>query len=211
MPANTPQFLGTNFSSLYSVLMRPQIMTGLLRTHLIQHFQEGSIENDALKSLIWRPSDRTSILIESSNRWKPKTTGKYPAIIVRRNSCSNQREGINDKLQGSIPEQSGDEFYATFWAGSHTLFCLAREGAQAELLAAEVQRELTEFGPLILDKMMLQRFQVLDMGAVSEIEEAEEISAVPLTVGYIYEEGWRVSQQAPRWTKLSLKTLLDLE
>ena len=192
-----------------SIMARPILLTGMFREVLIRHFQSGTIEDPALQHLIWRATAQTGILIESVHRWLPQTTGKRPAVVIKRNSYRNQRLGIGDRNQGNPIDRTGHPHFSTFWVGSHTLFCIGESGAQAELLATEVQREFTEFGPLLREMAQLKRFQVLEIGAVGELEEAAEHYVVPVNVGYAYEQSWVIQQQAPLLSRISLSTLLD--
>jgi hypothetical protein len=208
--AAKPQFIGTQFSNLCSLLPRPLLMTGVFRDLLIRHFSSReTIETPELQRLIWKQGEQTNILIEAIHRWVPELTEHRPAVIIKRNAYANRRMGIGDRQQMPSADRYGDPHYATFWVGSHTLFCLGGSGAQAELLATEVQRELTEFGPLILRSLGLHRFQITEVGAIAELEEATENFVVPVTAGYAYEQRWRLSQQAPTLRTISLSTILD--
>jgi hypothetical protein len=204
------QFTGTDVSSLCSLLPRPILMTGLFRDLLIRHFSSASnIEDSQLRNLLWKNADDTGILVESVHRWRPDLTEKRPAVIIKRNAYQNERKGIGDIRQGPPVDREGFAHYATFWTGSHTLFCIGGSGAQAEILGAEVQRYLTEFSPVILTSLDLKRFQVLQIGAVAEIEEAQENFAVPITVGYTFEQRWILRPQVPLLTTISKILELD--
>jgi hypothetical protein len=89
------------------------------------------------------------------------------------------------------------------------LFCIGGSGAQAEILGSEVQRELTQFTPVIARSLDIKRLQVQQVGAVAELEEGQENFVVPITVGYTYEERWMIRQQAPLLTRVSLSMILD--
>lgn len=205
-----PQFIGITVSNLCSVLPRPLILTGLFRELLIRHFAKAEyVENPELAHLLWQEGEKSPILIESVHRWRPETTERRPAILIKRNSYSNRRMGIGDRNQGSPTDRFGTDHYTTFWVGSHTLFCIARSGAQAELLAAEVQRELHQFHPIIRASALLHRFQVTEVGTVAEVEEATESFVVPVTVGYAYEDQWTITQEAPVLRSLRLSFVLD--
>ena len=139
-----PTYLGSFFSSFCSLLGRPQLMTGIFRDILMRHFYSaGHIEDPNLRQLVWRPGETTDILIESVYRWRPELTEHRPGVLIKRNAMQNERRGIGDRHQGQVTDMYGHEHYATFWVGSHTLFCIGGSGAQAELLGTEVQRELT--------------------------------------------------------------------
>ena len=110
----------------------------------------------------------------------------------------------------NVADKEGNDHYVTFWKGSHTLFCIGGTGAQAEILATEVQRELTEFGPELVRTLGLMRFQVTEIGAVGELEEAQENFVVPVTVGYAYEERWITRIQGPRLNTVSLSLIKEM-
>lgn len=205
-----PQFIGASFSNLCSLLPRPLLLTGFFRDVLIRHFSSiDYIEAPELQRLIWQRGEQTNILIEAIHRWVPELTEHRPGVIIKRNAYANRRFGIGDRHHGPSADTVGNPHYATFWVGSHTLFCLGGSGAQAELLATEVQRELTEFGPVILKSLSLHRFQVTEVGAIAELEEATENFVVPVTVGYAYEQRWLIKRQAPTLRTISLSTILD--
>jgi hypothetical protein len=184
-------------------------MTGVLRDILMRHFVGGNVEEPDLRQLVWRAGETTDILIESVHRWRPELTEHRPAILIKRNTLQNQRRGIGDMQQGNLPDQFGHEHYATFWVGSHTLFCVGGSGAQAELLATEVQRHLTEFARPFAFSLGIHRFQVTQIGAVAELEEAKENWVVPVTVGYGYDERWKLIEQAPRLHNVSLSLIAE--
>lgn len=204
------QYTGKDLDSICSLLNRPIVLTGVLRDMLTRHFLDANtIEESDLKHLIWRGDDQTGILIESIHRWRPEVTELRPAVIIKRNACQNQRIGIGDRDQGPPADGFGHPHYSTYWTGSHTLFCIGGTGAQAELLGTEVQRELTQFGPLLSRALGLHRFQVMQIGPVAEIEEAQESFTVPVTVGYTYEERWTIKQEAPLLSNISLSKILE--
>jgi len=204
------QVLGKTFSAMCSLLGRPLIMTGIFRDLLLRHFSSSSyIEEPDLRHLIWRGDERTNILIESVYRWRPELTEKRAGVLIKRNAYQNQRRGIGDRRQGAPADRYGHDKFVTYWVGSHTLFCVGGSGAQAELLGTEVQREITQFGPAVAAVTGLLRLQVTQVGAVAELEEAQENWVVPVTVGYAYEERWTLRPQAPRLSRVSLSLLTD--
>ena len=209
-PPPGPAFAGTRFSAFCHLLGRPQIMTGLFRDILQRHFASPDhIEEPDLQQLIWSADERTSILIESAYRWLPGMTQFRPAVVVKRNAYVNVRLGIGDRGQGPPVDSRGDPHYNTFWTGSHTLFCLANAPAHCELLTCEVQRELSQFGPIIREVLGLHRWQVMQVGTMSVLEEAQENFVVPITVGYTYEDRWAIREQAPLLSSISKSLLLE--
>lgn len=172
---------------------RPILMTGVLRQLLLHHFADPrNIEDPALKdgayAAIWQDGPSTGIMIESVHRWRGDLADKRPAILVKRNAYRNLRVTIQDR---QAVDGRGFEHYMTLWVGSHTVFCVHGTGAQCEILATEVQRELTQFGPAIGQQLGLHKFQVTEVGAVSE-EATTGWYVVPVTVGWAYQETWRL-------------------
>lgn len=196
-------------SAICSLGVRPQILTGYFIEHLRRHFQPSSIEESDLRRLIWRGDDTSAILVKSIFEWDPRTTEKRPALLVKRNAYRNHRVGIADKLQAPGMDEQGNALFETFWIGSHTIFCIAKTGAQAELLGTEVQRELTQMGPIVLSALSLYKYQVQEVGPIVEIEEATEDFAVPVTVIWAYHEAWKLRPIAPILRGVKLEQLLD--
>lgn len=182
-------------------------ITGMLRDLLIKHFATPlNVEEGDLRHLVWRDDERTRILIESVFRWRGDLTEKRPAVLIKRNAYQNLRLGIGD---AAGRDERGMRQFATFWTGSHTVFCIHGSGASVEILATEVQRELTQWHPLFTSRLGLLRWQVTNVGEISEIEEAREHFAVPITVGWAYQELWRIDEESLKLYRISLSALLD--
>lgn len=187
------------------------LITGLIRNVLMNHFSSPRyVEAPDLKHLLWRDTDASDIMIESVHRWNPAMSEKRPAIIVKRNDVENRRLGVGDLRQGQPADKYGHPHYVTCWVGSHTAFCIAPTGAQAEILGTEVQRELTEFGPVIQSSINgMLRFNVLRRSGLAKLEEARENWVVAVTIGYAYEERWIIRKQAPLLRAISLSLLSE--
>jgi len=210
---SAPEVRVNKVSALCSYGMRPHVMTGLLRQLLLQHFadpdniEEPRIRRQIQELGVWKPSDNGlnagGILIESITRWQPATADKRPAILIRRNNWSWSRKVIGDQAGENVFE--GSSSYLGFWEGSHTLFCLAPGGAEAEFLSTEVARFLHQFAPWIRQQMDLHRFLISEIGGVSEVQEVLQGYAVPVTVAYIAEEAWTLQPYAPRLKRFVFK------
>jgi hypothetical protein len=183
---------------------RPLMLTGFLRDLLTQHFMRvTNIENTELSKAIWVDSVETGILIESVYKWRGDLVEKRPAILIKRNAYRNVRVVMNDQV--GIDEE-GNPNYMTVWVGSHSLFCIHGTGAGTEILATEVQRQLTQFGPAISQQLDLMKFQVTEVGAISELEEATTNFVIPITLGWAYQERWRLEPEALRLKVIQLDT-----
>lgn len=106
-------------------------------------------------------------------------------------------------------DEIGNPHFSTFWVGSHTLFALGGNPAQADLLGTEVQRELTEFASELISGLGLEQLDVMEIGALAKIEEADDTYAVPIVVTYAYNQRWTVRMQAPRIQGISLSRVLE--
>jgi hypothetical protein len=186
--------------------LQPLMITGFFRDLLTRHFQSENIQSRDLANYIWRDDMTTGILIESIHRWRGDLAEKRPAILIKRNQYSNTRMTVGDQAG---TDAQGNRQYVTWWTGSHTLFCIHASGASAEVLATEVQREITQFAPVILQTLGLFRLVVTDVGAISEIEEAKESFVIPVNVTWAYQEFWTIKHEALRLRSVGLSTLLD--
>lgn len=185
---------------------RPLVVTGWLRLWLTAHFSDTDLMEDqsqTITKMLWKADKTTNIVIESVTAWIPEMTEFRPGIIIKRNDWTRIRLGIDDRMMGTM-EIDGQNRYANFWQGSHTLFCITGEGAETEKLAAEVFRELNEFGKVIRTVLDLRRFEVASVGALAKLDKARENFVVPITVAYIYEEGWKLNLERPVLRRLDM-------
>lgn len=200
-------------SAVCSLGMRPLLMTGFLVQWVRQHFaDQQNIEDQHFRNppagttdFLWRPNNDSGIVIESATKWDPALTGKRPAILIKRNSWGSSRSGINDQHMGQLATD-GRRYFTHFVRGSHTLFCVAGEPAEAEKLGYEIYRDLGQYAMVIRQSLGLQRFQILKAGSVGKLKEATDNFAVPVSVGYAFEESWTVRQHAPILKRIDLAT-----
>ncbi len=205
-PAKPNQVVGGMPDSLCSTGWQPILITGLCRDLLACHFRAPlNLEQKDLRQYVWREDERTGILIESIYRWRGAIVEKRPALIIKRNNYHNLRAGIAD-FRGF--DRQGFAVYSTFWVGSHTVFCIHTSGAGADILATEVQRELTQFHPIMVQYLGLMKWGVTEVASVVEVEEAKESFAVPITVGWAYEESWRLKKESLTLRRIPLSILL---
>ena len=184
-------------SNWCSIAPRPHLMTGFFREWFINHFANAdNIEAKELRGKLWKAVHSTDIVVESITQWRPDLTQKRPAIIIKRNDWQVNRVTIRDELHGKI-NWDGSKDYAVMVSGSHTLFCIAGKGTEAEILAGEVYRDLMQFAPVIRDELALIKFVVVSVGSLFELEEAKETYGVPVTVSYVAGESWKIIPQAP--------------
>lgn len=186
---------------------RPLSLTSLILYVVRSHFSDANnIKAPVLQDKLWTMGTDTGILVESIGRWRPQLTEKRPAVIVKRNALKVLRQGINDRMMLGTGIDQARSTYATLVQGSHTLFCLAGESAEAEVLGAEVYQELLQFAPAIRSAMSLHRFQVVDISELTLIEEATENFAVMITVAYVFEEAWEIVSMSPKMAGVTTST-----
>jgi len=194
-------------SSLCERGWQPLLLTGMIRDALIRHFAAPiQIEQPDLRRYIWQSGPETGILIESVHRWRGDVVEKRPALLIKRNAYQNKRVMIAD-LSG-ITEQGFDN-HTNFWVGSHTVFCIHGTGASVEILATEVQRFFNGFSPIVRQYLGLHQFAVMEVGAISEVEEASENFLVPITLAWTYQERWLLEQQSLPIRRIPLSIILD--
>lgn len=204
------------FSSICSTGHTPNILTGAFLRILQNHFSTADyIEDPALRDNIAKiqPSDTTQGLLDSGiliapvYKWDPAQLNQRIAIYLKRNQFRVQRYGINDGLtsglgrasDGSLETLRG-EYHTVAVLGSHTLFCIGRTGAETEVLAYEVFREIQQFSPAIRKDLKLSRLGITEVSDVSKIEEYDQHLVAAVVVGWAYFEKWRIVPDAP-WLK----------
>lgn len=203
------------FTSVCQLGPRPLVATGWFKLWMQGHFADRANIEDYQgpnpDGPLWTPNKKIAkqIEIESSTAWVPELTENRPAIIIHRQAWKRIRLGIDDRMMFHMAPDMQNR-YANWWQGGHTLFCITGDGAETEKLGAEVFRELNEFGPVVRMILNLKRFEVVEVGAPMKLKaDARENYVVPITVSYVYEEFWKVNQEAPLFKKMS--TRIDLK
>jgi hypothetical protein len=196
-------------ASICALMPRPQVVQGLLVSWIRNHFSAApNIEDPALQNSLWAADiSKTGIVIDSVYRWQPAATEFRPGIFIKRNAWRLLHLGIDDRKMGGIP-LSGNQQYAAYIQGAHSLFCIASAPAECEILGAEVYRELLEFSPVIRQAFGFMRFQVMEVGEVSILEEARQNFVLPISVAYAAEHTWEITKQAPPLKAIQLSTFL---
>jgi len=198
-------------SNLCSMGPRPQIMTGIFLLILREHFiSADNIVHAVFRDRLYKTgtdADETGILIEDATVWTPTRTGNRPAVVVKRNAWQSTKRGTFGSINGVDPE--GNSRYTKIIRGSHTMFCVAKEGGEAEVLAAEVSQLFTHFGPVFRNTFKLLAFDLTEVGALSYVKEATDRYVVPITVGYGYDDTWIVRQWAPVLRNITMSTIFS--
>lgn len=202
-------------SALCSYGVTQLVMTGALRQVLIQHFSDtrnilnGSVRKRLQRDGVWNASpNSTAILIESLHSWKPPLTESRPGLLIKEGEWTWRRFGIGDNA--GTDTRTGTTTYAGFWYGSHTIFAVANEAAEAQTLADETKICLQMFEGEIATQLRLQRFIPVSIGEVAELKESSEHYVVPVVFAYVVPSAWTVQPEAPRLKRItwSLKEVL---
>ncbi len=167
-------------------------MTRVLLSVLRLHFSSAAnIEFADLVPRIWTSAQSSPVVIASLAEWRPEQSSQRPALLVDRldQTPDLARRILGQQLQGGTPGN-----YFQYMEGRHVVHCLGGKEGEAELLAAEVFRELFRFGPVIQKFMCLTRFQAERAGKRRQLgdEYRAEHYTVPVPVYYHYGESWRV-------------------
>ena len=206
----TPQVRMPTLSALCSFGQTPRIMTGALRQILLQHFAEpqnilsASLRDYLTREGAWKAGTDTGIYIESLARWRPELTEARPAIVLKEGVWKYKRLGIADHVGTDM--RSGRATYEGYWFGSHTIFCLCDEGAQAQIIASEVAKLLVWFSPLIVDQLELYRFLVSSIGSLAAVKESTENYVVAVGLEYVAAESRNLQEEAPRLKTITFRT-----
>jgi len=195
-------------NNLDALGMMPHVITGFLRDWLTNRFSDpNNIEAEPLRGLLWKATQPTGILIESITRWKPESTEKRPAIIIKRGNWTSSRLVLNDSV-GTVDSYLGSQRYGRLMAGSHTLFCISNSGAQSEIIAGEVFKDLNTYGLVIANILNLVKFEAVELGELFQLEEEKENYAAPIVIQYTGQEVWTVAQQGPILKRVNLSSYL---
>jgi len=204
-----PQNRVPKLNSLCSFGMTQLVMTGALRQVFCQHFADPdnliseSLRQRMRREGVWQEGPESGLYIESLGRWRPELTEARPGLVIKSGEWTWLRMGIGDQSGADVI--TGRRTFGGFWQGSHTIFVLGNEGAETQVLAAEVAKLLLWFGPVIADQLCLQRFLIVSIGELSALAESDENYVVPITVGYIAPEEWFLDSDAPRLKRIVFK------
>lgn len=176
-----------------------------------------------LSAYQWIPDENGDGSVESPIQIMPswaynaRDTQKRPALYVKRNRYTFQRLGINngmttgprrDRRTGEVVKVPGD-YHSKAILGSLTVFCVGGSGAEAELLGSEVSNHFSMFGPVMRTDLKLHRFEVTEVGEVSHFEESDSRFVVPVVIGYVVMQTWRIDVVAPLFKTLEIDVRPD--
>jgi hypothetical protein len=186
---------GRPFKALCGSVYRYNQLTGIMLTWLSQHFSKTErILESGLKERVWDPDfELSKIQILPVEEWKPQTTDQRPSILVKRNEQKFIRFGIDNRLMGGSGPFATRRIHVAALQGSHTVFCIAGEGGEAEQLAAEVSQELMKFAPIVREWLAMLRVELVSVGKLSKLEESSENFVVTVDIAYAYDQQWELT------------------
>ena len=195
-------------SSVLTTGNLPHIVTGWLLQILRYQFADPSnITQEKLKPYVWSPDETSKITINPIYLWDPETIQRRPAVIVKRHVWKTQRISIGDAYHGHVPQDGYESTrHAVMVNGSHTMFCHAMTGLEADELGSEVGYLFLEFQQHILRNFKLHSFRMESIGEIVKIDEPHEHFMVPITVSYVMTHCWSIIQETPIWTGFSVRT-----
>lgn len=203
----SPQVRMGTLSALRSLGYTPQVVSGAILQALRQHFCDpANIMNHRLRAYLqregaWGAGRSSGLYIEVLAKWEPRETERRPAILIKENDWEMSRSVI-----GGIADEDwrlGVTTYLGMWQGTHTIFALGNEGAETQILAAEIARLMVWFSQVFCEQLSLHRFQMIQLGALSAVEESTEHYVAPVTVAYQAEEVWDLQLEAPRLKRIT--------
>lgn len=188
----------SDLSVYCSSMPKPLLVTGLLIQWLRLHFSNpGNLENPLLVDQIWdQEVSKTGIVIDSVYRWNPALTEKRPGIFVKRGPWKFLTVGIDNRHMPVANQPCRIDTHTVIMQGSHTIFCIGGEAAEAEILATETYRELMSFGPAARKTFNFLRFVISDLGDINILEEATENFVIPIVISYGIQEKWQICPPA---------------
>lgn len=185
--------------------LRPKLLTltALFRLWLINHFcHPDNIQLPSLKKCVWKNTPQTGIVIESATTWDPRVVMNRPSLVLKRGAWRRIKLGIGDKYLGV--DATGQHYMCNWWQGAHTVFCLAAQDGEVELLATEVFQELNEFADAVRRRTGIKALAVGEIGETAILEESTQHFVVPVNLVYAVEESWILRQEAPFLKSLNM-------
>lgn len=205
-------------SSLCTSKQPANVLTGIFTRLLREHFSDPNNlefggQNEPTRQLeqyLWSSGPDSHIQIQPVWAYNTQDIQNRPALYIKRNAFQPQRIaldngwGVNSHQNaGKVVEVRG-EFHGKTLVGSHTIFCVGREGAEAELLGQEVLNHFMMFGPLLRRDLKLMQLEVTEVGEVALLDEFVEHFVVPVVVGYGIGMTWRLKEVGPLLKTLAI-------
>lgn len=190
-------------SSLKSIGLSPEVITGLFKDVLERHFSDTTtLQQPSLRSFQWQNNESTGIRIESAMRFDVKNTDQFPAILIEQGELQTGPLGINSGVKMGYNR----DVYNYKCVGSHVIHCLGADRVSADL-ATEVRRFINQYTPMIRQCFKLGRLIVNGQSAPQLQKEASanaRIYQVSVSLSYEYIDTWEINRKGPPIRKFYL-------
>ena len=185
---------------LYCQFPNRLAITGIILDCIRQLFGPGAnLLHPQLKDFFYAAQPTTDfikapyqVVIDDSFSFDLTKAGLRPAILVKAGTWQESRLAIGD---GNL---TGGETYTKKIVGSHTVQVIAKNSAQAELLAREVHGYLSHFGPLLREWLDLVKWEVPQLQEPQELEEQAENVIIAVGISYELIYSWEIKPAASR-------------
>jgi hypothetical protein len=165
-------------------------MTNALTRVLRYGFGAASrIEYPDLVDRVWVEGESSPIQISSLAEWRPASASARPAILIDRLDQDHDvtHRAIGDQYQGVKPGA-----FSWLVTGAHAAHCIGGRDGEAEILGAQVWRNLKRWAPIIRQSLCLVRFLPVKIGRRAQIAEFKQHYVVSVIVTYGYWEASRI-------------------
>lgn len=190
---------------------QPLVLSGICLNLAREVFSSAvQIDEAKLGGIIYDPDEtKTKIRMGMTYTFNAQNIQQLPAIYVKRGPVSRRRISIGDSyISGGQAERglqlgrdsSVDNFesFAVLLLSGYTWFCVGKSGEMAESIAAELWLRLVEWAPKIREDLGLTRFEVMDMGEVQQLEEADTHWVVPVSAAIAHQYKWQMRPIGPK-------------
>jgi hypothetical protein len=190
--------------------LSPLGITTILTKLLTTHFSDpDTIMSPSLKQYVWSQDPQVSKLrITQATRFDPRSTGQFPALVIKRGNQVSERKVLGDQGDSEDPRwaETGEVPYLRFMQGEHQVFAVAEVDGEAEDLGIEVFEALTYLSPQILGAYMFMNFEVVGLSELGLLEEMGNKVGTSVSIRYAYELAWTLAPLAPPVKTLSIDT-----
>lgn len=178
--------------------LSPEMIEGIIAQLLTQHFSDPSwITYDELRSYVWSPDVALrKINILPVNKWDELAVSKMPAIVYADLGQRLERLAIGDQFYMDNSRNYA-EAYSRICQGNHRLMCVGESDLSSSMLATEVVRWFTEFGPKIVGSLPFMDFQVTQREAPKAFSAIGGRIGVALVFQYSYIWAWELAPAGP--------------
>lgn len=149
--------------------------------------------------------DPDSMRIDMWSQWNPSRVGSTAALLVRRGQLGSSRIAVADKHQSPefLSGQNNTQF-TRVWAGSISIWALARSEPESSLLAVQTADYIQGFAPQISKQLGIQKIEVRSVSDVKPLREQPSFLATAVIIEYGFFLTWNLQSGAPRLNKIQL-------